>query len=135
MRPIERSPRTALWVVPRGVPFTVKANVDLVGLPTTMGLKAAADAYPDRDAPVVERLRRRRGSRSDTRTAHDHRAVAHGQRALGRHDQSVDRSRTPGASSGGEAAAVATGMSPLGLGNDESRIPSSGRPSAAGSPR
>jgi amidase len=29
-----------------------------------------------------------------------------------------DRSRTPGASSAGEAAAVATGMSPLGLGND-----------------
>ena len=29
-----------------------------------------------------------------------------------------DRSRTPGASSGGEAAALATGMSPLGLGND-----------------
>ena len=29
-----------------------------------------------------------------------------------------DRSRTAGASSAGEAAAVATGMSPLGLGND-----------------
>ena len=29
-----------------------------------------------------------------------------------------DRSRTPGASSAGEAVAIATGMSPLGLGND-----------------
>jgi amidase len=29
-----------------------------------------------------------------------------------------DRSRTPGGSSGGEAAALATGMTPLGLGND-----------------
>jgi amidase len=29
-----------------------------------------------------------------------------------------DRSRTPGASSGGEAVALASGMSPLGLGND-----------------
>jgi amidase len=29
-----------------------------------------------------------------------------------------DRTRTPGASSGGEAAALATGMTPLGLGND-----------------
>ena len=29
-----------------------------------------------------------------------------------------DKSRTPGASSAGEAAAIATGMSPLGLGND-----------------
>ena len=43
-----------------------------------------------------------------------------------------DRSRTPGASSGGEAAALATGMTPLGLGNDtlgSLRWP----PSAAGS--
>jgi amidase len=29
-----------------------------------------------------------------------------------------DRTRTPGASSAGEAAAIATGMSPLGLGSD-----------------
>ena len=32
--------------------------------------------------------------------------------------ESGDRSRTPGASSGGEDAALATGMSPLGLGGD-----------------
>ncbi|HZX41018.1 MAG TPA: amidase family protein, partial [Myxococcaceae bacterium] len=40
-----------------GVPFTVKGNVDLAGTPTTHGAKALANAYPSRDAPVVERLK------------------------------------------------------------------------------
>ncbi|GAB3436996.1 hypothetical protein GCM10027517_07920 [Phycicoccus ginsengisoli] len=40
-----------------GVPFTVEGNIDLVGTPTTQGARALADAYPTRDAPVVERLR------------------------------------------------------------------------------
>jgi hypothetical protein len=40
-----------------GVPFTVKGNIDLVGTPTTQGLKALAGAYPRLDAPVVERLK------------------------------------------------------------------------------
>ncbi len=40
-----------------GVPFTIKGNIDLVGTPTTHGLKALLDAYPKRDAPVVERMK------------------------------------------------------------------------------
>ena len=40
-----------------GVPFTVKANIDLAGTPTTHGLKALAGAFPLRDAPQVERMR------------------------------------------------------------------------------
>ena len=40
-----------------GVPFTAKGNIDLVGTPTTQGLKALAGAYPALDAPVVERLK------------------------------------------------------------------------------
>jgi amidase len=40
-----------------GVPFTVKENIDVAGTPTTQGFKALANAYPRRDAPVVERLR------------------------------------------------------------------------------
>jgi amidase len=40
-----------------GVPFTVKANIDVAGTPTTMGLKALAAAYAERDAPGVERMR------------------------------------------------------------------------------
>ena len=40
-----------------GVPFTVKENIDVAGTPTTQGLRALANAYPRRDAPIVERLK------------------------------------------------------------------------------
>ena len=51
-----------------GVPFTVKENIDVAGTPTTQGFKALADAYPSRDAPVVERLKAAGGSRLAART-------------------------------------------------------------------
>ena len=40
-----------------GVPFTVKENIDVAGTPTTQGFKALTNAYPSRDAPIVERLK------------------------------------------------------------------------------
>lgn len=40
-----------------GVPITVKENIDCLGTPTTFGLAANANALPQQDAPVVERLR------------------------------------------------------------------------------
>jgi amidase len=102
-----------------GVPFTVKQNIDLVGTPTTVGLKMLADAYPDRDAPVVERMKAA-GAIPIGRTNCPSMAVRwHTDSELyGATRNPWDRTRTPGASSGGEAAAVAAGMSPLGLGND-----------------
>jgi amidase len=102
-----------------GVPFTVKENIDVVGTPTTQGLKALASAYPTRDAPVVERLRAA-GAVPIGRTNLPSGAMRwHCDSELwGPTLNPWDRSRTPGASSAGEAVAVATGMSPLGLGND-----------------
>src|SRR5258708_28697667 len=40
-----------------GVPFTVKENIDMAGLPTTWGVPALAQAVVPADAPVVERMR------------------------------------------------------------------------------
>src|SRR6266581_2596705 len=40
-----------------GVPFTVKENIDMAGLPTTWGVPALANAVVPADAPVVERMR------------------------------------------------------------------------------
>src|SRR5262245_45381115 len=102
-----------------GVPFTVKENIDLAGTPTTLGLKALAGAYPRRDAPVAERLKAA-GAIPIGRTNCPTITVRwHTDSELwGATINPWDRSRTPGASSGGEAAALATGMSPLGLGND-----------------
>jgi amidase len=102
-----------------GVPFTVKGNIDLAGTPTTHGIKALAAAYPAMDAPAVERMRGAGAIPIGHTNLPDF--------AIGWHTDSElwgatvnpwDRSRTPGASSGGEAAALATGMTPLGLGND-----------------
>jgi amidase len=102
-----------------GVPFTVKENIDLAGAPTTHGLKALAGAYPSRDAPAVRRLKTA-GAIPLGHTNCPTLAVRwHTDSELwGATINPWDRSRTPGASSGGEAVALATGMSPLGLGND-----------------
>jgi amidase len=102
-----------------GVPFTVKGNIDLAGTPTTQGLKMWAKAYPTRDAPHVERLR----AAGAIPLGHTNLASI-GVRwhcvseMWGATINPWDRCRTSGASSGGEAAALATGMSPLGVGGD-----------------
>jgi amidase len=102
-----------------GVPFTVKDNIDVAGTPTTQGLSALKDAYPREDAPIVARMRDA-GAIPIGRTNMPSGAIRwHTDSELwGPTVNPWDASRTPGASSGGEAAAIATGMSPLGLGND-----------------
>jgi amidase len=102
-----------------GVPFTVKDNLDVVGTPTTHGFRALADALPLRDAPSVERLKNA-GAIPIGRTNLPSGAIRwHCESELwGATINPWDRTRTPGASSAGEAVAIATGMSPLGLGND-----------------
>jgi amidase len=102
-----------------GVPFTIKENIDLAGSPTTQGLPALAEVVAPLDAPVVERLKAA-GAVPLARTnlpdmglrVHTHSGL-HG---LTRNPW--DAGRTAGGSSGGEASALASGMSPLGLGND-----------------
>ena len=102
-----------------GVPFTVKENIDVAGTPTTSGIAALAEAVSPVDAPQVERLRRA-GAIPIARTnlpdlglrIHTHSSL----RGLTRNPW--DPEVTAGGSSGGEASALASGMSPLGLGND-----------------
>ena len=102
-----------------GVPFTIKDNIDVAGTPTTQGFKALAHAYPARDALIVERMKAA-GAIPIGRTNLPSGAVRwHCDSELwGATVNPWDRTRTPGASSAGEAAAIATGMSPWGLGND-----------------
>lgn len=102
-----------------GVPFTTKENIDLAGTPTTHGVRALADAYPAVDAPIVKRLRAAGAIPIGRTNLPDFAISWHCDSELrGATVNPWDRSRTPGASSGGEAAALATGMTPLGLGND-----------------
>lgn len=102
-----------------GVPFTIKDNIDVAGTPTTQGFAALAQAYPARDAPLVERMKAA-GAIAIGRTNLPTGAIRwHCDSELwGATVNPWDRTRTPGASSAGEAAAIATGMSPLGLGSD-----------------
>jgi amidase len=102
-----------------GVPFTIKDIIDVAGTPTTQGFKALAGAYPSRDAPIVERMKAA-GAIPIGRTNLPNGAIRwHTESELwGATINPWDRTRTAGASSAGEAAAIATGMSPLGLGSD-----------------
>jgi amidase len=102
-----------------GVPITVKENIDLAGTPTTQGVPALAEAIAPVDAPSVERMRAAgaipigRTNLPDLGLRVHTDSSLHG---LTRNPHHPDR--TAGGSSGGEASAIAAGMSPLGLGND-----------------
>lgn len=102
-----------------GVPCTVKENIDLAGTPTTHGIPALAEAIAPTDAPSAERLRAAgaipigRTNLPDLGLRVHTRSTLHGLTRNPWHP-----GVTAGGSSGGEASAIASGMSPLGLGND-----------------
>jgi amidase len=103
----------------RGVPITLKENIDLVGSPSTQGSPALRNALPSRDAPLVERLKRAGAIPVARTNLPDFGLRWHTDSAL--HGATLnpwDPDRTPGGSSGGDAAAIATGMAPAGIGND-----------------
>ncbi|OKO78046.1 amidase [Bradyrhizobium sp. NAS96.2] len=102
-----------------GVPFTVKENIDIAGLPTTWGVPALAEAIVPMDAPVVERMRAAGAIPIGRTNLPDMALRLHTVSSLhGLTRNPWHPNRTAGGSSGGEAAAIASGMSPIGLGND-----------------
>jgi amidase len=102
-----------------GVPFTVKENIDMAGLPTTWGVPALAQAVVPADAPVVERMRVAGAIPIGRTNLPDMALRVHTSSSLhGLTRNPWHPGRTAGGSSGGEAAALASGMSPIGLGND-----------------
>lgn len=102
-----------------GVPFSVKENIDLTWSATTQGWAGAADAIPARDATIVTRMRTAgaipigRGNMPDFGMRWDT-----DNDLFGRTLNPWNEQRTTFGSSGGDAVAVATGMSDIGLGND-----------------
>jgi amidase len=102
-----------------GVPFTVKENIDCTGSATTQGVPALAEAMPPRDAPVVERMKAA-GAIPIARTNLPEFGlrISTSNPLRGRTLNPWDPTRVAGGSSGGEASSLATGMSPIGLGND-----------------
>ncbi|MCB1701062.1 MAG: hypothetical protein KDI14_09520 [Halioglobus sp.] len=102
-----------------GVPFTIKENLDCLGSATTQGLHAMVDAMPTLDAPAVARMKSA-GAIPLARTNMPEMGlrITTDNVLRGRTLNPWVPTRTAGGSSGGEGAALATGMTPIGLGND-----------------
>jgi amidase len=102
-----------------GVPISVKENIDLAGTPTTQGLAILADAVADADAPVVARMRAAGAIPFARTNLPDLGLRIHTDSQLhGLTRNPWNPGVTAGGSSGGEASALASGMSPFGIGND-----------------
>ena len=102
-----------------GVPMTVKEGYHLAGLPTTFGYPELADNTPDWDADCVARYKGAGAillgktnmalGGADFQTYND---------LYGTTNNPWDPARVPGGSSGGSAAALAAGLTPLEAGSD-----------------
>jgi amidase len=102
-----------------GVPVAVKDNIDVAGLPTRHGSAATPFALARRDDELVRRLRQA-GAIPVGKTQLPELAIWPFTEpvAFPATRNPWDLSRTPGGSTGGGAAAVATGMAALALGSD-----------------
>ncbi|MCJ2135809.1 amidase [Methylobacterium sp. J-026] len=102
-----------------GVPFTVKDSIDTAGVLTQRGSPIFKGRRPDTDATSVARLKKAGGILLVKTNLPEFSYWIESDNLLsGRSNNPWDLSRTPGGSSGGESAAMAAGMSPLGLGTD-----------------
>ena len=110
-----------------GVPLTIKDTIATAGIRTTSGSRAREDFVPAADATAVARLKAAGaiilGKTNTPEMAIPYETV---NPIFGRTNNPYDEHLTPGGSSGGEAAAIAAGLSPGGLGSDLSgsiRVP------------
>ena len=102
-----------------GVPYTLKDCIETAGLPMTLGSKLFLEYISKQDAEVFTRLKGAGGillGKTNMpefalwwETDND---------VFGRTNNPWNPERTAGGSSGGETAAIASGLSPLGLGTD-----------------
>ncbi|HKO34864.1 MAG TPA: amidase [Pyrinomonadaceae bacterium] len=110
-----------------GLPVTVKDTIDTAGLRTTSGSRIRAHHVPEQDAASVARLKAA-GAIILGKTNVPEMAVPYetDNPVFGYTNNPHDLNRTAGGSSGGEAAAIAACLSPVGLGSDLSgsiRVP------------
>lgn len=102
-----------------GVPITIKDSFDTAGIVSTGGTLGRRDFIPQADAPVVARLRAagailmgKTNTPELTLSGETHNLI------YGRTRNPYDLERSPGGSSGGSAAIIATGGAALELGSD-----------------
>ena len=102
-----------------GLPITIKDSLETAGMVTVAGTEGRAGVVPGRDATVVARLKGagvvlmgKSNTPELTMTWESY------NRVYGRTNNPYDPSRSPSGSSGGAAAIVAAGGSPLDMGSD-----------------
>jgi len=102
-----------------GLPLTIKDCIYVQGLPTTGGLVERAGAIAEADAPLAARVRAAgaviMGKTNVPPNAGDWQSD---NPLFGRSNNPWDLERTPGGSTGGGAAALAAGLTPLEFGGD-----------------
>lgn len=102
-----------------GVPFTAKDSIDTAGVLTQRGSPIFKGRLPDADATSVARMKQAGGILLGKTNLPEFSYWIESDNLLsGRSNNPWDVTRTPGGSSGGESAAIAAGMSPIGLGTD-----------------
>ncbi len=102
-----------------GVPISIKSSIDVAGVRCEAGTKLRAGYLASTDAPLVTRLRNAGAIiLGVTNTPELLMAWETDNLLYGRTNNPWDLSRTAGGSSGGEAAAIASGCSAGGVGSD-----------------
>ena len=95
-----------------GVPISVKSSVDVTGWPCECGSRLRKGYVPSEDATLVARLRAAGAILLGNTNVPEFLMAYETDNALyGRTNSPWDLQRTPGGSSGGEAAAIAAGCS------------------------
>lgn len=102
-----------------GVPISVKSSLEVAGMRCESGTRLRAGYVASQDAPLVSRLRKAGAIiLGVTNTPEFLMAWETDNLLYGRTNSPWDLGRTPGGSSGGEAAAIASGLSAAGVGSD-----------------
>ena len=102
-----------------GVPVSIKSSIEVAGWRCEAGTKLREGFLASHDAPLVSRLRQAGAIiLGNTNTPELLMAWETDNLLYGRTNNPWDLSRTPGGSSGGEAAAIAAGCSAGGVGSD-----------------
>jgi amidase len=111
--------RGEIWGALHGVPVTIKDIFETAGLRTTAGYIPLKDYVPQQDATAVARLRSAGavilGKTNVPELAGDFQSA---NSLFSRVNNPWNLDYTPGGSSGGSAAAIASGLSALDIGND-----------------
>ncbi|HNK47179.1 MAG TPA: amidase family protein, partial [Pseudomonadota bacterium] len=102
-----------------GLPVSIKDNFEVIGTPATLGVVRRRNHHSQQDAVAVAALKHAGAVVLGKTNVPQLLLVQESDNAIyGTTKNPWNRDRSPGGSSGGEGAAIATGQSPLGLGSD-----------------